>query len=263
MVFGKFLRSAGPLAALAVAAGLSACGGVNVTHSDDEGVPLAELDMSGNPPTGIVLGGPDSVVITTGEPFAIDVEGSATAAGRMRFVLTGDRLAIGREPGDWGDSDRATVNITMPAPSRIAIGGSGRVTTNGLADDAQLVVGGSGEVVASTIDSQSLEVVLGGSGRIQAAGRTDRLDLSIGGSGTADMAGLQAEDADVNIGGSGNAAFASDGTVSANIAGSGNVRVRGSATCTINAIGSGRLICEDAQSASGGASSGEAGEEAA
>ncbi|QZH76161.1 MAG: DUF2807 domain-containing protein [Erythrobacter sp.] len=229
---------------------------MNVNFGGAEGVPLEELDLGGGPPAGLALGGPDSVVITTGDTFSVAVEGSAAATERMRFVLDEHTLAIGRESGDWGDSDVATVIITMPAPDSIAIGGSGRVTTDGLASDAELIVGGSGEVVASGIDGDRLEVVLGGSGRVRASGAAERMNLTIGGSGTADMAELQVGDAEVNIGGSGNATFASDGTVEANVAGSGTVRVRGSAECTINSVGSGSLICEPAGPAGDAASEG-------
>ncbi len=249
MRIGSILGKLAPVMALAAAVGLSGCDGMNVNFGGEDGVPLAELDTSGDAPTGVALGGPDNVVIITGDSFSVEVEGSAAATERMRFVLDDGTLAVGRELGEWDDSDIATVTITMPAPESIAIGGSGQVTTDGLSGEAELVIGGSGEIVASGIDATSLEVVLGGSGRVSAAGEVDRLDLSIGGSGTADMEELQVGDAEVNIGGSGNATFASDGTVEASVAGSGTVRVRGSAACTLNSVGSGSLICEPRESA--------------
>lgn len=249
MFFDKILRKFGPLLAVTAAVGLSGCGNMNSSFNGEEGVPLAELETGGDPPTGVVLGGPDKVIITTGDTFSVDVEGSAEATERMRFALADGKLAVGRESGSWEDNDTATVNITLPATSSITIGGSGQVTADSLSGDAELVIGGSGEVVVSGADVAKLEVVVGGSGRVSAAGQAERLELTIGGSGTADMAGLQVGDAEVNIGGSGEAAFASDGTVEANVAGSGTVRVRGSATCTINAVGSGSLVCEPAEPA--------------
>lgn len=245
MGMSRIWRAIAPFTALAAAAGLAGCGVVNTSFNGEEGVPLAELDTSGAAPTGVALGGPDQVVITQGDAFRITVDGTDAANERLRFVLSDGTLAIGRVDGDWADSDYATVNITMPNVSSIAIGGSGRVTTNSMSGDAEIVIGGSGEAVANGVAADNLEVIIGGSGRAQLAGQTEGLEISIGGSGTADMAALQANRAEVNIGGSGNATFASDGTVEATIAGSGTVRVRGSASCTINSVGSGRLICEE------------------
>lgn len=234
--------------ALALVAGLSACG-MNIQVGDEDGVPLADLDTSGDAPDGVVLGGPDNVVITSGEEFAITVEGSDEAKDRMRFSLDGGTLAISREDGSWSDSDVATVNVTMPPPNSIVIGGSGTVTADGMSSDAEITIGGSGQAHVSGLAADSLEVAIGGSGRAEVAGETESLELTIGGSGGADMAGLQVGHAEVNIGGSGEARFASDGTVEANIAGSGVVRVRGSAQCDITTVGSGQLICEPAEEA--------------
>lgn len=249
MRVGKLIRKIGPFVALAAAAGLAACDGVNVTVNGEEGVPLSELDMSGDPPTGVALGGPDAVVITTGDAFTIDVDGPAEATERLRFALSDGMLAIGRENGTWSDNDIATVLVTMPSVSTLALGGSGSITADAMAGEADIAVGGSGKVTVTNVETEILEVVIGGSGSAEVAGTSDRLEIAIGGSGSADMADLQVERAEVNIGGSGDAAFSSDGRVEANIAGSGTVRVYGSASCEANTIGSGELICEPADEA--------------
>ncbi len=245
MVVGRIFRAIGPGIAMVAAAGLSGCGDMNARFGSGDGKPLANLDKTGDAPDGVALGGPDMVVITTGDTFEIEMAGSDAAKDRMRFDLRDGTLAIGRENGFSRDGDYATVSVTMPAPSSILIGGSGRITSDAVANDAELAVAGAGEIVALNVDADTLDVRIGGSGRVRASGRTRSLNLTIGGSGTADLAVLQVDDADVNIGGSGNASFASDGTVDATIAGSGNVRVRGSASCTISTSGSGSLICED------------------
>lgn len=245
MRLGRILGAVVP--ALALVAGLAACGGVDVRMGD--GVPLADLDTSGDAPDSVALGGPDNVVITSGEEFTVTVEGSDAAKDRMRFSLDGGTLAISREDSDWSDSDVATVNITMPPPNSLVIGGSGTITADGMSSHAEIVVGGSGVAQVNGIAADSLEITIGGSGQALVSGESDRLELVIGGSGSAEMPDLAVNTAEVNIGGSGNARFASDGSVEANIAGSGTVRVSGSARCTINTVGSGRLICEAAPEA--------------
>jgi len=249
MNVAKMLRKVGPFVALAAAAGLAGCDGMDVSFNGEDGVPLAELDMTGDAPTGVALGGSDAVVITTGDEFTIDVDGTDTATDRLRFVLADGTLAIGREEGSWSDDDIATVLITMPSPSTVAVGGSGSITADTMAGNAEIVVGGSGTATVQTIEAESLEIVIGGNGNVEAAGSSDRLEITIGGSGTALMPDLRTDRAEVNIGGSGNASFASDGSVEANIGGSGNVRVYGSASCELNSVGSGELICEPAEDA--------------
>ena len=63
--------------------------GARMTFNGDEGVPLAELDLSGDPPTEVASFGPDTVDVRTGESLAIEVEGSSGAKDRMLFVRDG------------------------------------------------------------------------------------------------------------------------------------------------------------------------------
>ncbi|MGB3166295.1 MAG: head GIN domain-containing protein [Alteraurantiacibacter sp.] len=245
MRFEKLLKAVGPFVAMAAATALTGCDGMDVKFNGEDGVPLSDLDITGTPPTGVALGGPDIVIVTTGDDFAIDVDGTDEAADRMRFALADGMLGIGRARGNSGKGDVATINITLPAVSSIAIGGSGRIKADRLHGEADIAVGGSGRAEVASVESDRLDVVIGGSGSATARGRVERLDISIGGSGIADLAQLYAENAEVSIGGSGSARFASNGRVNANIGGSGDVRVRGTAECTQSTVGSGRLICED------------------
>ena len=244
MLIGKMLGKIAPVVAVVAAVGLAGCDNVNVQFGDSEGVPLAELDLSGDPPTSFVLASPDSVVITTGDEFTIDVEGSAEAQDRLRFALDGDSLAVHRQKGEWTDSNLATVNITMPAPESLVMAGSGSITTDAVASRAEITMAGSGTITANGITAESMEVTVAGSGTVAATGTTDQLELTVAGSGSADMEGLQVDRAEVTVAGSGDATFASNGTVDASIVGSGNVRVRGSARCDVSTVGSGELICE-------------------
>lgn len=229
--------------AMVAAAGLAACDDVNI-QVDGKGVPLAQLDMSGDPPTKITLASPDNVVIASGEGFTIDVEGSAEARDRMRFALDDGALAIHRENGTWDDDDKATITIAIPPPEALVMAGSGTITTDALGDNPEIVIAGSGTLAASGIAADAMQVTIAGSGIITASGEAEDLDLTVAGSGNANMDELQVGNAEVTIAGSGNAAFASDGAVEASIVGSGTVRVAGSASCHVDAVGSGRLICE-------------------
>lgn len=249
MRFDQFFKTVGPVIAMAMASGTSGCDGPKFRFNGKEGVPLAELDLSGDSPDAINLVGPDIVRISEGEEFAIALEGTDEARERMRFLLDDGMLSILREDRNFGESwqdsdDRATVSITMPAPKRLVLAGSGKIHSTALAEDAEIVIAGSGRISTPGIDVDQLDVNLAGSGHYKASGSATRLDLSLAGSGNAKLDNLEVKRARIKIAGSGNATFSSDGKVDARIMGSGNVTVRGNPKCTLKSFGSGTLNCE-------------------
>lgn len=245
----NFIKRMAPIAAIALSAAVAGCGDMNIEINGEQGVPLAELDMSGDPPTELVLAGPDTVVLTEGDTLDINVEGDSDVTELLRFSLKDGTLAVSRKNGDWKDTGTAIVRVTMPAPSDIVVAGSGSVEAPTMADEASVTIAGSGKADIAALESARLEVTIAGSGSLAAAGTAERLELNIVGSGKSTMDGLKVERAEVTVAGSGDASFASDGNVEANIIGSGDVRVIGSATCEINAMGSGTLKCEAAAEA--------------
>lgn len=247
MKLDKLFRTLAPVAAIALAAGLAGCKDAHISINDEDGVPLSELDMGGDAPKELVLAGPDSVVVTNGDALDIDVEGDPKAVEALRFTLKDGTLGVLRASGfrDIGNN-RATVRVTMPAPEKIVIAGSGGVAAQGIATKGEVVIAGSGRLDIAYADAEALDVNVLGSGTFGAAGKARKLDLTVAGSGSMDAPGLTVDEADVTIMGSGDSDFASNGTVKAKIMGSGDVTVTGSATCTIEAMGSGKVTCRPA-----------------
>lgn len=244
----KLIRQLAPIAAAALSVAVAGCGDMKIDIDGATGVPLAELDMSGDAPTKLVLAGPDKVVLSEGEALEINVEGDAKAIELVRFALKEGALIISREDNEWKNAGTAIVRITMPLPSEMVIAGSGAAEAPAIADNGKIVIAGSGKATISNLASSKAEVTIAGSGSLMASGAADELELNIVGSGKADMEGLKVDRAGIRVAGSGDATFASDGTVEADMLGSGDVRVIGRATCTINAVGSGTLRCEPAAS---------------
>ena len=206
-----------------------------------EGVPLEQLDMAADAPAAVVLASGDHVLIENGADFAVALQGDDDAKAAVRFALEDGALFIMRDSGDAGP---ATITITMPAPDKLTIAGSGQITAMALAEEAEVVIAGSGRIVARAIAVQQLDLSIAGSGQFEADGSAARLNLSVAGSGNADMADLLVDSAKVTIAGSGNVVFASDGKVKAHLMGSGMVTVRGAARCKVQSVGSGCLVCE-------------------
>ncbi len=202
-----------------------------------DGVPLAELDLTGPPPNEVALRGPGQVVLSEGAALAIDVE-AGFATSEVRFMLDGERLSV-----SGGDRD-TVVRVTLPAPGKLAVAGSGRMTIAKLARDGEISIAGSGRVEIATLEGGRIKANLAGSGRAAIDGQAEHLELSIAGSGSCDAEGLLVESAAVHIAGSGDAIFACNGEVAAHLMGSGNLIVRGSARCSVHSVGSGTLTCE-------------------
>ena len=246
MKFGKFVSALAPIAALALSAALSGCDGADIKIDGADGKKLSELNLTGAAPDEVILLGPDEVKITEGAKLAITVDGEPAASEAIRFSLKGRMLAILRKDSTWskGEGKTVVVNVTMPAPRKITLAGSGKISSSALTANAKIIVAGSGAVETPNVAGESLDVNLAGSGRYRAAGNVGTLTLMIAGSGTAELDAHKVETAKVTVAGSGSARFASDGTVKADIMGSGAVTVRGRATCTVSAMGSGKLVCE-------------------
>lgn len=247
----KLLKAVAPVAAIAVAGALagstSGCKGNFSVNGLDGGVPLDELDMSGDAPKGLLLAAPVEVILKTGKSLKIATKGDAEVIESLRFSNKDGELAIGTNSEKWGSNwnpGKTVVNVTMPAPKSISIAGSGSVTAPSMAKEADITLAASGSATVKEIAAESLTISIAGSGSIKAAGKTDKLELNIAGSGGANMAELTAENAETTIAGSGSAVFASDGKVKATIMGSGGVRVIGRADCEVSSMGSGSLKCE-------------------
>lgn len=235
-------KGAGVLAALALGASLSGCAYMN-NWGEVDGVPLADLDMSGDAPTQITLAGPDRVMIAEGDVLTITLEGNEAAGEALRFDRDGSRLTIARDSKIYDGSSPAIVRMTLPAPSGLAIAGSGRIESASMASAAEIEIAGSGAISVERIEAERLDVEIAGSGDVMAAGTATVLSIEIAGSGDVQLAELTADDVSVEIAGSGDVTLASNGKVNAEIAGSGDVVVVGSATCTVSTAGSGSLTC--------------------
>lgn len=244
MDFKHLLKTVAPVVALAIAGGLAGCDNANFNFNGEQGKALADLDLSGDAPREVSLLGPDTVDIRDGEKLAIEVEGTDEAKQRMRFVLKDGSLGILRENGAWHDDQLATVIVTMPAPAKLNLAGSGRMTVASVSDNPEVNVAGSGTLDLASVNAAKMEVNIAGSGTLKAAGSADKLELNVLGSGSAQLAALKVGSAEVNVAGSGDATFASDGEVNAQIMGSGDVTVRGRARCKVKTMGSGSLVCE-------------------
>jgi hypothetical protein len=261
--FDKMFRAIGPFVAMAAMGGAMAAArksGKFEFDWDDQncgpkgfgpggfgtggGVPFEEFDMDGDEPTGLVLAGPDTMVVREGDEFAIAIQGDDDAKDSLRFRLKDDVLQVSSRNTGNGGEGIATITVTMPAPGKVTIAGAGRIRLEKLADFAEVVIAGAGQIAVEGIAMTELDVSIAGAGKFKASGSVSQLNLNVAGSGRAKMGAVKVDEANVTIAGSGRAVFSSDGEVNARLMGSGTVTVRGSARCAVKGMGSGRLVCE-------------------
>lgn len=216
-----------------------------MTVDAGEGVRLDVLGRTGPPPQELVLAGPDSVTVRTGDRLDIAVAGDPAAVDALRFRIEDGALAIMRVRGS-DVKTRAQVSVTMPSLREITLAGSGDIAAPSLTGDSSITIAGSGGVAVARVAAEALDVNIMGSGDLTAAGTARRLDMNVAGSGAMRARELKVDEVEINIAGSGGGVFASDGSVNASIAGSGQVRVFGNATCKGRKTGSGALICRPA-----------------
>lgn len=216
---------------------IAATFGPQVCEGAFDGVPLEELDLTTPPPSHVALCGPVRVEIVDSEVFRVDVE-QGPSGEAVRFALNEERLGVG-----GGDSG-TLVKIALPAPKKLAVAGSGRLSAERIATDGRVSIAGSGRIEVCAVGGGRVKASIAGSGRLVLDGKADELELSIAGSGSCDAEGLTVGKASVHIAGSGDAIFTCNGEVQANLMGSGNVIVRGGARCSVRSMGSGTVTCE-------------------
>ncbi|MFN5821301.1 MAG: GIN domain-containing protein, partial [Novosphingobium sp.] len=166
MKFDRLFRALGPIIAVAMAAGVTACDG-NVSINGEKGKPLAEIDLTGTPPEELVLLGPDEVRVTQGDKLAITVEGDQAVTDKLRFTLKDGTLGVLREGKSYDsnhEEGKAVVNVTMPAPKNLTMAGSGKIHAAALAKDAKITIAGSGDIETPNVAGDKLDLTIAGSG---------------------------------------------------------------------------------------------------
>ena len=242
-------KAVGPIIAAALAEKVGKADGAKFRFGEREfgwdgedvgGVTLAELDLTGEPPSRITLAGPTRLRVVEGDTWRISPSGAGSET--IRFILRNGQLSI-LPPTHAADSGGGPeLELALPLVRALAVSGSGSIETETLAPEANLSIFGSGRIKAHDVRCEKLTTVIAGSGFAEAQGKVERLKINVTGSGAAKMRGLTAQNVKVVLAGSGKAVISSDGEVSAKLMGSGDVTVHGSPRCSVRGMGSGHIL---------------------
>lgn len=146
---------------------------------------------------------------------------------------------------NWGRMESATFYVTAPRLRTVALAGSGDISVDRIEGESfEGSIAGPGELSIDSMDVDEVDFRIGGTGNVAAAGTARITRVSIGGSGEVDAGGLLSETASVSIGGSGDVDLTVEREAQVSIAGSGDVDISGPARCSVTRMGGGTVRCE-------------------
>ena len=193
--------------------------------------------------------GPQDVVVTRGDTYAVRAEGSPEALALLEVVVDDGELTIRpkeqfRFGFDWSRVASATFYVTVPQLEEVSLAGSGDIRIDRIEGESfSGTIAGPGELAIATLEVDEADFRIGGSGNVVAAGTAREARVSIGGSGEVRAGGLLSQTASVSVGGSGNVALTVQDEAQVSIAGSGDVDISGPARCSVSRMGSGNVRC--------------------
>ena len=140
-------------------------------------------------------------------------------------------------------SDNVEIHITLPALEKIALNGSGSISTEGVfkSEILELALDGSGKMKLE-LQVKELETNLSGSGDINLEGSTKIHDISLNGSGDINAENLKSDNVSIDLSGSGDVRVFSSYKLNITVDGSGDVYYKGNVKSISSDInGSGNL----------------------
>lgn len=200
-------------------------------------------DVAGFTKVGFSLSG--NLYINLGSEFKVVLEGDDSALEDIITEVSGDKLVIKKKSWRINLKDKVNVYITMPEIEDLSVSGSGKAEIMDAlrADDLNLSVSGSGNILTSGVSAKIMKCRISGSGNINlgSGGEVSGADLSISGSGSYRGEDAKIGEMDISISGSGNCSCNVTESLTARVSGSGNVTYTGNPRIDARISGSGKV----------------------
>jgi len=196
---------------------------------------------------GITLRGPDDVIVTAGDRFAVTIDGDATARRYVSVYVDDGVLRVERRAheGWWGPSGGATVHVTMPHLKRVWLAGTGNLEID-KADGREFsaLLQGPGNMDVKDVTADTVRVTVQGPGDATLGGATKMLTLNLSGPGNVRADALSARTADITVSGPGDVQARAIGDAKLIASGPGGIHVTGTTKCQIDRTGPGEADCK-------------------
>jgi len=191
----------------------------------------------------VELGGTGTLVITQGDAEHLTISAEDNILPRLVSEVVNGRLELHPQSNTQLNSTRPIrYELAVKQLKEIRLAGTGDVQASSLdADTLDLSVAGSGSAGIGHLTAKTLNVTIAGSGSVSLAGQATRQNINIAGSGRYRAADLQSQQAKVDVSGSGDCALKVSDRLDVTVAGSGNVTYVGSPSVNQTILGSGRV----------------------
>jgi Putative auto-transporter adhesin, head GIN domain len=182
-------------------------GGSSNSTNEGSGVPATQSrDVAAF--NSVELAGSNNLVIRVGEKQSVVVRGDNNLLERVTTEVQSGKLVVANTPGSFTTKSPMSVEVKVP-------------TLNAL------TLTGSGNIVVSNIEADSLTVTLPGSGTLTGSGTATRLDVTVSGSGTVQFPQLVANEVRALVSGSGTIFITATESLDASVSGSGSILFAG------------------------------------
>lgn len=184
--------------------------------------------------------GKGASAVAVGDGRAIDCLSIDVQSRTLR--IGPNRSAWGGYPGEGGGS--VILNVSTHDLRSATLIGSGALSVDkakAMKFDAS--VAGSGQIGIGSIDADALNLALMGAGNLSVAGRAKSVRATITGTGDLAASSLQSEDAEINADTSGSIALAVRRAAKVTATGAGQVAITGTPACTVTNRGAGSVRC--------------------
>ena len=152
----------------------------------------------------VELSGANNIVIHVGEKQSVVVKADDNLLDRVTTEVRGGRLVVGMTPGSFTTKSPMSIEVGVPSLDGVTLSGSGNIVVSG-------------------IDTESLTVTLSGSGTLTGSGSATRLAVAVSGSGNALFESLLANDVQAVVSGSGFITVTATESLDASVPGSGAI----------------------------------------
>jgi len=212
-------------------------------------IQAAQENRNVSPFNGLSLKVSAELYITQGKTQSISIDADASTLESLVTEVKNHVLTIRSIKKDFFSSAKPNKNIkiyiTCPEISSLSVSGSGNIfnknqLTSRIID---ISVMGSGNIILSDLNAESVKGTIMGSGKISLASKkvAKEFKLLISGAGYYKGVEFPVKKADVKISGSGDAVVNATGDLDVHLSGSGEVLYTGNPNVTTAIIGSGKV----------------------
>jgi hypothetical protein len=193
--------------------------------------------------TEVALTGIGNLTIRHTGSESLTIEAEDNIIPELTTEVENGRLTLGVEPNtDLRPTEPINYELTVKDLNALQTLGAGEIDASSInTDNLEIASSGSGEISVANVEANNLKVTSAGSGEVKTAGRVDSQAVDISGSGRYQAEDLESQEAKVDVEGAGEATVNVTDKLDVSITGSGSVEYVGDPTISQEVRGSGEL----------------------